>query len=127
MITAYNPPNAPKVLGPYCHAIAAGPFLFVSGQLPINPESGLIETCCIEKQTLQVLKNLKIILEEAGTTFSQVVRCELFLKDMNDFPRVNKLYEEQFNGSIKPARQTIEVSKLPLDALLEISLIAYIG
>lgn len=127
MLEAFNPDNAPKVLGPYSHAIRAGDFLYVSGQLPINPESGQIESLDIEAQTEQVLKNIEIILKAAGAKFENVARCDIFLKNLRDFSKVNSIYGDCFRGACKPARQTIEVSKLPLDALIEISCIAYLG
>lgn len=127
MLHSYNPENAPKVLGPYSHAIKAGDFLYVSGQLPINPHLGIIDTHDIEGQTKQVLDNLHTILKSAGASFERVVRCDIFLKNLGDFAAVNALYGTKFSHHHKPARQTVEVSKLPLDALIEISCIAYLG
>jgi 2-iminobutanoate/2-iminopropanoate deaminase len=126
MLEAFNPDNAPKVLGPYSHAIRAGDFLYVSGQLPINPQSGQIESLDIEAQTEQVLKNVETILKAAGAKFENVARCDIFLKNLRDFSKVNSIYGDCFKGPAKPARQTVEVSKLPLDALIEISCIAYL-
>ncbi len=116
-------PDAPAAIGPYSQAIQAGDFLFISGQLPINPASGTIEAVTIEGQTEQVLKNLEAILKAAGLTFNKVVRSEIYLKDMSDFAVVNGLYGQCFPGH-KPARQTLQVAKLPLDARIEISMIA---
>lgn len=117
--------HAPKAIGPYSQAIQAGSFLFISGQLPINPETGKIESHTIQGQTKQVLDNLAAILKEAGCTFADVVKSEVFLKDMNDFKEMNGLYAEHFNAEIKPARQAVQVARLPMDALIEISCIAY--
>jgi len=127
MITFYNPEDAPKVLGPYSHAIKAGGFVFVSGQLPINPETGKIDAHDIENQTRQVLANIKSVLQAAHANFEHVVRCDIFLKHLSDFAKVNAIYGDSFTQASKPARQTVEVSKLPLDALIEISCVAYIG
>jgi len=117
--------HAPKAIGPYSQAIHAGSFVFISGQLPINPESGKIEDHTIQGQTKRVLENLAAILKEVGCTFADVVKSEVFLKDMGDFKEMNGLYAERFNGEVKPARQAFQVARLPMDALIEISCIAY--
>ena len=127
MHKAISTHQAPKAVGPYSQAVLAKDFLFISGQLPINPASSLIEALTIEEQTTQVLKNIEAILREAGLNFHQVVRCEIFLTNMNDFKTVNAIYANTFNGPVKPARQTIEVSDLPMGALIEISCIALTG
>jgi 2-iminobutanoate/2-iminopropanoate deaminase len=124
---AYNPTHSPKVLGPYSHGIKAGEFLFVSGQLPIDPSTGVIESIDIESQTNQVLNNIETVLKDAGLNFDKVVRCDIFLKNLSDFSKVNHIYAQKFPHSAKPARQTVEVSKLPMDALIEISCVAYFG
>ena len=124
MIEAFNPDKAPKVLGPYSHAIKANNFLFVSGQLPINPQNGQIESLDIEAQTQQVLNNLETVLKSAGLDQRSVVRCDIFLKNLRDFSKVNAIYGDFFDTKTKPARQTVEVSRLPMDALIEISCIA---
>lgn len=125
MFKHYNPQQAPKVIGPYSHAVEAGPFLFVSGQIPLNPQTGTLEGSTIESQTTQVLKNLKTVLHAAGLNPAHVVRCDIFLTNLNSFTIVNKLYGDFFSEPVKPARQTVEVSALPLGALIEISCIAY--
>jgi len=117
--------NAPKAIGPYSQAVKAGPFLFVSGQIPIDPKTGKVEETSIEGQTRQVLANLEAILKAANLTFADVVRAEVFLKDMADFQTVNALYAEKFSGPILPARQAVQVAKLPLDVRVEISCIAF--
>jgi 2-iminobutanoate/2-iminopropanoate deaminase len=116
--------QAPQALGPYSQAVWAPPFLFVSGQLPIDPTTGKLVEATIRSQINQVLNNLEAVLKAAGCTFQQVVRCDLFLKDLNDFSLVNEEYGKRFNQAIPPARQTIQVARLPLDALIEISCIA---
>jgi 2-iminobutanoate/2-iminopropanoate deaminase len=118
--------KAPKAIGPYSQAILAGDFLFISGQIPINPKTGKVEESTIEGQTAQVLANIKAILETLGLSFEHVVKTEIYLKDMQDFQVVNAIYAEKFSHPNKPARQTMQVGKLPLDVLLEISCIAYI-
>lgn len=116
--------HAPKAIGPYSQAIQAGSFLFVSGQLPINPETGKLVEAQIRIQTIRVLNNLKAILEASGCTFEHVVRTDVFLKDLNDFAALNEEYSKAFSHATPPARQTIQVARLPLDALVEISCIA---
>lgn len=120
-------PNAPKAIGPYSQAIATEKQLFVSGQLPIDPTTGKLVESSIKIQTNRVLDNLEAILKTAGCSFSNVVRCDVFLKDLNDFAIVNEEYAKRFNSPIPPARQTIQVARLPLDALIEISCIAIVS
>lgn len=117
--------KAPKAIGPYSQAVLAGGFLFVSGQIPINPKTGKVDETTIEGQTKQVLTNIKAILEAAGLSFKNVVKTEIYLKDLQDFAVVNTLYGEVFCHEVKPARQTIQVARLPLDVLIEISCIVF--
>jgi len=114
--------NAPKAIGPYSQAIQYGDFLFVSGQIAIDPETGDLVEGDIEAQTEQVLKNIAAIIETAGMTVQNAVKCTCFLKDMNDFVRFNSVYESYFGESL-PARETVEVSRLPKDVLVEVSAI----
>jgi 2-iminobutanoate/2-iminopropanoate deaminase len=114
--------NAPQAIGPYSQAIQYGDFLFVSGQIAIDPETGDLVEGDIEAQTEQVLKNIAAIIEAAGMTVQNAVKCTCFLKDMNDFVRFNSVYESYFGESL-PARETVEVSRLPKDALVEVSAI----
>lgn len=116
--------KAPKAIGPYSQAIQAGGFVFTAGQIPINPSSGKVEEMTIEGQARQVFKNLQAILQAAGCTFDHVVRTEVYLKDLSHFSILNQIYGEFFTGAIKPARQTMQVAKLPQDVLVEISCIA---
>jgi 2-iminobutanoate/2-iminopropanoate deaminase len=118
--------NAPKAIGPYSQAVRAGQLLFVSGQLPINPATGKVEEVSIEGQTRQVLANIKAILAAASCGFEDVVRAEVYLKDLQDFAAMNKIYAESFTSEVQPARQAMQVAKLPLDVRIEISCIAYI-
>ena len=117
--------TAPKAIGPYSQAIAAGSFLFISGQLPIDHETGEITSQAIEGQTEQVINNIEAILKAEGLTLSHVVKSEVFLKDMHDFAQMNTIYAKRFNGPIKPARHTVQVAKLPLDVRVEITCTAY--
>ncbi|NGX58728.1 MAG: 2-iminobutanoate/2-iminopropanoate deaminase [Chlamydiae bacterium] len=116
--------NAPKAIGPYSQAIQDGTYLFVSGQLPIDPNTGKIESDDIKGQGEQVLINIEAILREVGLDFTDVVRVEVFMKNLSDFGILNDLYSKRFAHDTPPARQTVEVSRLPLDALVEISCIA---
>jgi 2-iminobutanoate/2-iminopropanoate deaminase len=123
---AINVKTAPEALGPYSHAIKTGNLVFCSGQTPLNPETMKVDATNIEGQTKQVLDNLSAVLEGIGLTLKNVVKTTVFLKSMNDFQGMNKVYEEMMQGN-KPARATIEVSKNPLDALVEIECIAEIN
>jgi 2-iminobutanoate/2-iminopropanoate deaminase len=116
-------PNAPEPIGPYSQAVQAGNMLFVSGQIAIEKSSGKILNGSIEEETEQVMKNLQAILSEAGMDFTNVVKCSIFLKDMNNFPKVNEIYGKFFQLN-PPARETVEVSRLPKDVNVEISCIS---
>ena len=116
--------NAPQAIGPYSQAIRSGDFLFVSGQIAIDPQTADIIEGDIEAQTEQVLKNIAAIIDAAGMSLKEVVKCTCFLKDMNDFVRFNGVYENYF-GEILPARETVEVSRLPKDVRVEVSAICY--
>jgi|SRR5690554_3370901 len=115
--------NAPAAIGPYSQAINAGNMLFISGQIPFEPETMSLVSEDISLQTHQVLKNLKVILEEAEFTLNDVVKTTIFIKDMNDFAKVNEVYGQYFIEH-KPARACVEVTRLPKDVKVEIELIA---
>lgn len=115
--------QAPEPIGPYSQAIQAGNMLFISGQIAIERSSGNIISSDIESETRQVMVNLEKILKAAGFDFSNVVKSSIFLKDMNNFPKVNAIYGEYFTTN-PPARETVEVSRLPKDVNVEISCIA---
>ncbi|MGW8302140.1 MAG: RidA family protein [Desulfobacterales bacterium] len=115
-------PNAPQAIGPYSQAIRSGDLLFVSGQIAIDPQTANIIEGDIEAQTEQVLKNIAAIIDAADMSLQDVVKCTCFLKDMNDFVKFNGVYENYF-GEILPARETVEVSRLPKDVLVEVSAI----
>lgn len=116
-------PNAPEPIGPYSQAIKAGSMLFASGQIAIQKSTGKMITENITDETNQVMTNLGDVLAAAGMDFSHVVKCTIFLKDMNQFPQVNEAYGKNFTSS-PPARETVQVSRLPKDVNVEISCIA---
>ena len=114
--------SAPEAIGPYSQAIVANGFVYTSGQIPLNPETGAIETSGIEAQAEQAIKNLGEILKTAGTDFSKVVKTTCFLKNIADFAAFNAVYEKYFIS--KPARSCFEVAALPKNALVEIEAVA---
>jgi len=116
-------PNAPAPIGPYSQAILANGILFISGQCPINPKTGLLEMETIESATHLVMSNIEKLLHAAEMDFTHIVKCSIFLKDLSDFQKVNAVYATYFD-SVPPARETVEVARLPLDATVEISCIA---
>ena len=114
--------NAPAAIGPYAQAVRYGNLLFVSGQIAIDPGTGQIVEGDIEAQTKQVLENLQAIIKAAGMTLQNVLKCSCFLKDMEDFVKFNAVYNSYFAESL-PARETVEVGRLPKDARVEVSAI----
>lgn len=120
-----NTKKAPGAIGPYVQALVAGDFLYVSGQLPVNPENGEIDGTDIKSQTRRSLSNLKNIIEEAGSSMDKVVRCTVFLKDLTMFNDMNEVYADSFGGW-KPTRSCYQVAKLPRDVLVEIDAIVYL-
>jgi len=116
--------KAPAAIGPYNQGITAGGFLFTSGQLPINPVTGQIPSS-VEEQTIQVLDNLKAIIEAAGSSMEKVVKCTVYLQNLSDFEVMNKIYSTYFPLN-PPARVTVEVSKMAKNALIEIDAIAIV-
>jgi len=116
--------KTPAAIGPYSAAVKVGNLLFVSGQLPIDPQSGKIVEGDIETQTKMALENLKIVLEPYSITLENVIKTTIFIKDMNNFVRINKIYGEYFKEGF-PARSCVEVSRLPKDAEIEIEAIAF--
>jgi 2-iminobutanoate/2-iminopropanoate deaminase len=115
--------NAPEPIGPYSQAIMVANLLFVSGQIAIEKASGKLITGDIASETAQVMVNVEEILKSAGLNFRNIVKTTIFLKDMNDFPKVNEVYGKYFSEA-PPARETVEVSRLPKDVNVEISCIA---
>jgi 2-iminobutanoate/2-iminopropanoate deaminase len=122
---AITTPHAPAAIGPYSQAVASSEsnLVFTAGQLGIDPETSTLVQGGIQMQTKQALMNLAAVLRAAGTDLAHVVKTTVFLQDMNDFAQMNSVYAELF-GSIKPARSTVQVSRLPKEALIEIEAIA---
>jgi len=118
--------NAPQPVGTYSQAVKVGNLLFVSGQLPIDPDNGELVTGNFKERTRQVLNNLKNIIEAAGTNMNNVVKTNVYLTDLSNFAEVNEVYEEFF-PSDPPARAAVQVSKLPLNTDIEIECIAEVG
>jgi 2-iminobutanoate/2-iminopropanoate deaminase len=116
-------PNAPAPVGPYSQAILKNDTLYISGQIPLNPSTGLLEMDTIEVATARVLDNIGALLKEAGFTYNDVVMVSIFMKDLQEFQAMNQIYASYFQG-VAPARQTVQVSRLPLDVTIEISCIA---
>jgi len=115
--------DAPAPVGSYSQGILQDNMLFVSGQIPLNPKTGKLEIASIEEATHRVMLNIKALLESADMKMKDIVKCSIFLKDMADFSAVNEIYSSYFEG-IYPARETVQVAKLPLDVSIEISCIA---
>ncbi len=115
--------GAPKAIGPYSQAIKANGFIFVSGQTPLDPTTQQMVSGGVPEQTERVLNNISAILKAAGSSLDKVVRCGVFLKNMNDFAAMNEVYARFFSGN-PPARSTVEVARLPKDCLVEIDAIA---
>ncbi len=119
-----NSNNAPDPVGPYNHSVLAGNTLYVSGQIAIDPKTGTLLTENIETETHQVMTNLGEILKAAGMTFENIVKCSVFVADMNMYSRINAVYAEYFNEETAPARELVEVANLPKFVNVEISAIA---
>lgn len=115
--------HAPKPIGPYSQAIRANGFLYVSGQVALHPQTGALVGTSIQEQTERTLENVKGIVEAAGVKLTQVVKTTVFLKNMNDFAAMNEVYARYF-ASAPPARSTVEVARLPKDALVEMEVVA---
>lgn len=121
--------RAPAAIGPYCQAVAVGPWIFCSGQIALAPGGGgeLVGDGDVEEETRQVLRNLEAVLEAAGATRGDVVKATVYLTDMSQFSKVNQIYGEFFEGLVPPARATVEVAALPKGAKVEIDLVAHGG
>ena len=117
-----NTSSAPAAIGPYSQGVISGNLLFVSGQIPINPEDGYLVSDSLESQANQVFQNLRAIIQEAGTSFENVLKLTIYLTDLENFAAVNKVMENYFNEPY-PARATVEVSRLPKDVQVEIDAI----
>nr|WP_298927300.1 RidA family protein [uncultured Allomuricauda sp.] len=119
-----NTPNAPAPIGPYNQAVLIKDTLYISGQIPIDPSTGVLIEGDIKKETRQSMENLKAILSEANMTFEDVVKTSIFIKDMHQFSEINEVYGVYFNAETAPARETVEVANLPKFVNVEISMIA---
>lgn len=119
-----NTPKAPQAIGPYSQAIEFNDMVFTSGVIPINPETGELVTGSIEEQAERVLLSLTSLLEAAGSSADKVIKTTVFIKDMNDFAKVNEVYSKYFTKDC-PARSCVEVARLPKDVLIEVEAIAY--
>ena len=115
--------NAPQAIGPYSQAIMAGDTLYVSSQIPVIPATGVIVSDKVEEQARQVMENVKAVVEAAGLTLDHVVKTNVFIKNMDDFAKINAVYSEYFKENC-PARACVEVARLPKDVLLEMDAIA---
>jgi len=126
MKTAVSTPQAPAAIGPYSQGVKAGDFLYTSGQVALDPATGQIVSGGISEQTVRVLENLKAVLAAAGCELKDVIKTTVFLKNMSDFAAMNEVYGRYFapQGVVPPARSTVEVARLPKDALVEIEVIA---
>ncbi len=116
--------HAPAPIGPYNQAILSQGTLYASGQIALNPETGAFITENIEAETHQVMRNIKAVLEAAEMDFSDILKTSIFIKDMNQFAEINAVYGAYFTSDYAPARETVEVARLPKDANIEISIIA---
>lgn len=116
--------KAPEPIGPYNQAVLLGNLLYTSGQIAINPKTGILETDTIEAETTLVMENLKAILEAAKMSFENVIKTSIFVSDMHNFSKINDVYGRYFNAETAPARETVEVANLPKFVNVEISVIA---
>jgi 2-iminobutanoate/2-iminopropanoate deaminase len=119
-----NTSNAPAPIGPYNQAILSGNTLYLSGQIALNIETGLLVLDDVKSETKQVMENLKAVLDAAGMTFENVVKTTIFISDMNNFTLINEVYGSYFDDATAPARETVQVARLPKDVNVEISMIA---
>lgn len=124
--TAIATENAPEAIGPYSQAVRCGDWLFLSGQIALDPKTGQLIPGGIREQTVQVFENIQAVLEQAGSGLTEVVKTVVFLKSLGDFAAMNELYARYLapEGAVKPARSTVEVAGLPRNALVEIEVIA---
>ena len=119
-----NTRQAPAPIGPYSQAVLSGNTLYTSGQIALNPETGTLVLDTIARETTQVMENMKAVLTAAEMTFQNVVKTSIFIADMNDFVAINEVYGSYFDDNNAPARETVQVARLPKDVNVEISMIA---
>lgn len=125
MKTEIHTTDAPAPIGPYSQGMAWGDLIFTSGQIAINPQTGALVNDSIEAETTMVLDNLKAVLLAGGADLRTVLKCSIFIKDMDQFQKINTIYQEYFGLEAAPARETVQVARLPKDVAIEISAIAY--
>ncbi len=118
-----DPKNAPKPAGPYTHAVISGNLVFCAGQIPLDPATGNVVPGGIEEQTIRVFENIKLVLADAGTAIARIIKVTVYLKDLNDFAGMNKIYS-QYIPSNFPARSTLQVARIPKDVLVEVEVVA---
>lgn len=123
MKTIISTDKAPQAIGPYSQAVEVNGIIYTSGMIPINPADGTLITGSVEEQAEQALKNLKALVEESGSSMEQVIKTTVFIKDMNDFAKINEVYARYFTDNY-PSRSCVEVARLPKDVLIEIEAIA---
>lgn len=123
MKTIINTDKAPQAIGPYSQAVEVNGMIYTSGMIPINPVDGTLVIGSVEEQAEQALKNLKALVEESGSSMEQVIKTTVFIKDMNDFAKINEVYARYFTDNY-PSRSCVEVARLPKDVLIEIEAIA---
>ena len=121
-----NTPNAPAAIGPYSHAVIVNNMVYTSGQVAIDPQTNELVDGDVAAEAHQVMKNLAAILGEVGTSFDRVIKTTIFLQDMDAFPIVNEVYGSYLKEGLYPARETVEVARLPRDVQVEISMIALV-
>ena len=124
MKTIISTPNAPAPIGPYSQAVLQGNMLFTSGQIALDPKTGKLILDDISRETKMVMENMKAVLEAAGMTFEHVIKTSNFISDMNNFSEINEVYGSYFDNNTAPARETVQVARLPKDVNVEISMIA---
>ena len=123
MKTIINTDKAPQAIGPYSQAVEVNGMIYTSGMIPINPVDGKLVKGSVEEQAEQALMNLKALVEESGSSMEQVIKTTVFIKDMNDFAKINEVYARYFTDNY-PSRSCVEVARLPKDVLIEIEAIA---
>jgi 2-iminobutanoate/2-iminopropanoate deaminase len=119
----FSIPGAPKPIGPYSQAVKMNGTLYVSGQIPLNPQTGALVLSSIEESTHRVMQNIQALIEEAGMSMKDIVKASIFIKDMGQFPQINSVYAQYFSDDF-PARETVQVADLPMGVPIEISCIA---
>ena len=122
----YNTDKAPAPVGPYNQAVAVNGMLYVSGQIAINPETGVLVLEDVQKETHQVMQNIQAVLAEVGRKFEHVVKASIFISNMDDFAKINEVYATYFDAETAPARECVEVARLPKDVNVELSVLAYL-